>query len=140
MRSVIAASALALTANLFFAQQAFAQQSLISPSVIPGSENAVITESGRYFVAAQFGVYEVSFFSGEAGSSCTQDVNGLNACLVLEPEINGEPCFMTGMTTDGVDLYGSCSAGADVTNPSAAAFFRMQPGAAIGLLAQVDAQ
>lgn len=139
MKFVSLVCVLSLFAHLPFAQQSVAQQSLISPGVIPGSENAVITDAGRYFVAAQLGVYEVSLSPGGTGSSCTEDVSGVYACLVLAPTINGEPCFMTGMTSNGAVLYGSCSAGADVTNPSAAAFFRMIPGEAVGTFESVEA-
>ncbi len=133
MKNIFASLVLCAVSTVGFAQQ------LISPNIIAGSENAVITNNGRYFVAAEFGVYEVSKTSGVNGSDCSQDASGLYACLVLEPKINGQSCFPTGMTTNGSDLYASCTLG-DPTDPDAAAFFRMVPGAGVGLLSDVDSR
>lgn len=112
-----------------FAQWVSAQQ-IVSPQLIQGSENAVITDDGRYFVAAAAGLFEVSRDPMSGSGVCAQDVSGLHVCLRLQPTTeDGTPCMLTGLTSDGVDLYGSCSAfvDGDVNQITGASLYRIRP-------------
>ncbi len=122
-------------ALMAFASTTVAEE-LVSADTISGSENAVITDSGRYFVAAEQGVFEVS---RAPGAGCDQESSGLHVCKVLSPKIQGQPCFMTGMTTNGTDLYGACTLG-NPQDPVASAFFLMKPGVDVGQLSMVESK
>jgi len=89
-------------------------EEIVSAEVLVNTENAVFLEDGRYFVAGSAGIHEIKRES-DARPNCHLDATrGLTVCTVLPPELQGDICLYTGMTTDGEQLYAACT----VTNGS----------------------
>lgn len=82
---------------------------LVSNKTLTSTENAVFTEDGRYFVASNEGIKEIKPYS-DPSPNCTRDsAKQYSVCDVVPSTLNGDPCFYSGMTTDGTYLYAACS-------------------------------
>lgn len=106
-------------------------EEIVRPDVLLNTENAVFLNNGRYFVAGSAGIHEVKK-EPDARPQCWKDTaKGLTVCTVLPPQLQGDVCLYTGMTTDGERLYAACTvAGAsplDVLIPPKAALVRVSP-------------
>lgn len=110
MKRALLVSACALLSTTASAEQLFSQ------AEVGQTENAVITDDGRYFVGGTNGLLEI-----------TKQANGsLSKNLILATEINGTDCLLTGLTTDGVSLYGSCTVGvSNYAAPTNAQLFKV---------------
>lgn len=112
------------------ASAAASAELIVTPETLPETENAVYTADGRYFVAGVSGIHEVlpARADGLVPPGCQVDAaKGHAVCLIVPPALDGQPCFFTGMTTDGQYLYAACTAGANVVEPVAAALYRVLP-------------
>lgn len=122
-----------LTALLLaFCAGAANAEAIVSADSLPATENGVFTADGRYFVAGGAGIHEVrpADPGGVVPQGCALDhLHGHAVCQLVAPALDGAPCFFTGMTTDGVYLYAACTATDNIVRPSAAALFRIRPGA-----------
>ena len=82
---------------------------IVSPELIPSSENAYFTESGRLFVVGGKNLYEVISLNGAYSSR-----------VELEGSIGGYDCHFNGMTAHGETIYALCSStsGEPIAKPS----------------------
>lgn len=71
---------------------------IVSPELMPSSENAYFTESGRLFVVGGKNLYEVTISNGTYSTR-----------VELEGLIGGYDCHFNGMTAHGETLYALCS-------------------------------
>lgn len=122
-----------LVMGCFVAQAAAQGMTLVGPGSLSATENAVFLADGRYFVAGGSGVHEVKR-QPDSSPGCTVDpLGGLTLCMVVPPELDGDPCLYTGMTTDGERLYAACTVVQDsllglLSSPERAALLRIEPG------------
>lgn len=105
---------------------------IVQSNVLVNTENAVFLDDGRYFVAGSAGIHEIKP-EADARPECYADpLLGLTVCTVLPPELDGDTCLYTGMTTDGNALYAACTIYGDsvlaaLLPPQAAALIRIRP-------------
>src|SRR5690606_2234643 len=103
----------------------------VLPNVLVNTENAVFLDDGRYFVAGSAGIHEITPQVDTRPGCETDPVQGLSLCTVLPPELHGDTCLYTGMTTDGAQLYAACTVTGGsplgVLMPPKAALVRVRP-------------
>lgn len=100
----------ALSAGCVFEQ-------VVSSDIMLATENGVFTNDNRYFAVGILADSESDTESSyiievkkrtDGSNDCILDGN-FNICKIAKGEIEGEPCFFGGLTTDGADLYASCT-------------------------------
>lgn len=142
MKSLLLASSVALLSTTVSAEI------IIPEGNVGQTENAVITDDGRYFVATTKGLLEIKKFDHSPNApennleNCQLTTsNNFYYCTVEETTVNGLPCLLTGLTSDGTYLYGSCTVideSGSLQAAQGAELFRMLPDDYSSRLSQFD--
>ncbi len=149
LEALMKLSVLVLLSSLILSSATFAAQ-LISPEVIGHTENVVMTDEGRLFVASTNGILEIlrTDFLNDGSqpvslpNNCQYDTGrDFVICNLVSSELSNGPCMLTGLTTDGTRLYAACTAidaNKNLIEDQGAELLRVLPGKHRGTVSSVE--